>query len=359
MSRPAGLLSRGYRCLLRLYPATFRAEFAAEMDDVFGEAVADATQRGRGALVRLCLRELCAWPGAVGRQWTCTLWARFGGRKGAIMDGGPFAPEPLPSRAEAPGPVPRHYTLLAALALLVPGLALAAWFLPGSWRQTLVLGSYLYVLLGLLAGWVRGFPTWSCLHVGYSLLFALWLSVVSSPGLELLGHTFGANEVWGWRAWLGLAVVALLALLLTRSLRPLARLFAGAWRDPTRLSLVVYGTLPLVIWVLFDEVHDPYRSSFEIVIAFLLAAGAVAYVRSETTGQRILSLLAGLTVSWIVSTAGLAAYWNGPRVPGHAPFHWFDSVVPMVLAWAVVAAILLAPASLSLLQQRARPHRTA
>jgi len=98
---------------------------------------------------------------------------------------------------------------------------------------------------------------------------------------------------------------------------------------------------------------------FEIVIAFLLAAGAVAYVKSETTGQRILSLLAGLTVSWIVSTVGLAAYWNGPRVPGHAPFHWFDSVVPMVLAWAVVAAILLAPASLSLLQQRIRPHPTA
>ena len=69
--------------------------------------------------------------------------------------------------------------------------------------------------------------------------------------------------------------------------------------------------------------------------------------------------LAGLTVSWIVTTTGLAAYWNGPRVPGRAPFHWFDSVVPMVLAWAVVAAILLAPASLSLLQRRVRPHRTA
>jgi len=359
MSRPAGLLSRGYRCLLRLYPATFRAEFAAEMDEVFGEAMADAAQRGRGALARFCVRELCTWPGAVGREWMCIVWARFGGRKGAIVESGPSASESLPPRVGAPGPVPWQHHLLAALALLVPGLALAAWFLPGSWRQALVLGAYLYVLLGLLAGWVRGFPTWSCLHLGYSLVFALWLSVVSSPGLRLLGHTFGANEVWGWRAWLGLGVVALLALLLTRSLRPLARLFAGAWRDPTRLSLVVYGTLPLAIWVLFDEVHDPYRGAFEIVISFLLAAGAVAYTRSETTGQRILSLLAGLTVSWIVSTVSLAAYWNGPRVPGHVPFYWLDTVGPMVLTWAAVAAILLAPASLSLLQQRIRPHRTA
>ena len=114
-----------------------------------------------------------------------------------------------------------------------------------------------------------------------------------------------------------------------------------------------------MIWVLFDEVHDPYRGWFEIVISFLLAAGAVAYMRSETAGQRILSLLAGLTVSWIVATAGLAAYWNGPRVPGHAPFHWFDTAGPLGLTWAAVAAILLAPASFSLLQQRIRPHRTA
>ena len=107
MSRPADLLSRGYRYLLRLYPTSFRAEFAAEMDEAFAEAIADAAQRGRGALARFCLRELRTWPGAVGRQWVCILWARFGGRKGAIVDSGPFAPEPLPSRAEAPGPVPR------------------------------------------------------------------------------------------------------------------------------------------------------------------------------------------------------------------------------------------------------------
>jgi len=63
MSRSAGLLSRGYRSLLRLYPASFRAEFAAEMEEVFGEAVADAARRGRGALARLCLREVGTWPG--------------------------------------------------------------------------------------------------------------------------------------------------------------------------------------------------------------------------------------------------------------------------------------------------------
>jgi hypothetical protein len=69
MNRAIGLLTRGYRCLLRLYPASFRAEFAAEMDEVFFQAIADAAHRGWGALARLCLRELGTWPGALGREW--------------------------------------------------------------------------------------------------------------------------------------------------------------------------------------------------------------------------------------------------------------------------------------------------
>jgi len=359
MSRTARLLSRGYRCLLHFYPASFRAEFAAEMDEVFREAVADAAQRGKRALARLGLREIGTWPCAVGREWAGTLLARLDRQKGAVMNSGASSHEPVPARVDAGTPVPWYHVLLAALALLVPGLALAGWPLPDPWHLAPLFGSTLFILLGLLAGWVRGFPAWSYLYLGYGLLFALWLSNVATPGLELLGHTFARNELWGWRAWLGLGAVAVLALLLTRSLRPLARLCTGAWRDWTRLSLVVYGTLPFVTWMLFDEVHAPYRAVFSILSALLLAAGAVTYLRSETTRNRMLSLVAGLTASWLATTAGLAAYWNGPRVPGRPPFHWSDTLVPMAIAWAVVAAVLLVPATLSLLQRLARPRRAA
>ena len=67
-----------YRCLLRFYPASFRAEFAAEMHEVLDEAVADAAQGGREALARLCLREIRTWPGAEGREWAANLEARLG-----------------------------------------------------------------------------------------------------------------------------------------------------------------------------------------------------------------------------------------------------------------------------------------
>jgi len=359
MSWTARLLSSGYRCLLHLYPASFRAEFAAEMDEVFFQAIADAAHQGRGTLARLCLRELGTWPGAVGREWASVLWARLDKQKGGLVDSGLFPQEAVPAMVDPRKPVPWPDVLLATLALLVPGLALAGLPFPASWHLPLLLGSYLFILLGLLAGWVRGFPTWSYLYLGFGLVFALWLSDVATPGLELLGHTFARNEVWGWRAWLGLGVIAVLALLLTRSLRPLAGLFTGVWRDWTCLSLAVYGVLPFAIWILFDEVHDPYHAIFLIVSSLLLAAGAAAALRSETTSRRMLSLLAGLTASWLVSTVALAAYWHGPRVPGHAPFHWSETAVPMAIAWAVVVAILFVPVILSLLQRVTRPRRAA
>jgi hypothetical protein len=255
--------------------------------------------------------------------------------------------------------VPWPQTLLAALALLVPGLALAGWpNLPPGWHRALTFGSYLFILAGLLAGWVKGFPRWSYPYLGYSLIFPLWLAHVASPGLQLLGHRFTPNEVWGWRAWLGLEAVAVLALLSTRSLRPLARLLAGIWRDWTRLSLALYGTLPFVIWILFDEVHSPYRLPFLIVTSLALAAGALAHMRSTTPGRRMASLLAGLTVAWLVGTAGLSAYWHGFRVPGYAPLHWSETALPMALAGLVVAAILLVPAVFHLLR-RVVPSRRA
>lgn len=192
------------------------------------------------------------------------------------------------------------------------------------------------------------------------LVYALFMANMTTPGLRLLGHTFTRQEHWGWRAWLGLAAVAVLALLLTRSLRPLARLFTTAWRDWSRLSLALYGTLPLVLWILFGEVHAPYPAPFLAVNALCLAAGAVGQMRSKSAVGAMLSLLAGLTVSWLVTTVALAVYWHGKTlVPGLPAGHWSDSLLPMAIAWLVVAAVLLLPAFLDLLRARMQRRRAA
>ena len=209
----------------------------------------------------------------------------------------------------------------------------------------------MFILLGLLAGWITGFPRWSYAYVGYGTIYALYLSSVATPGLQFLGYAFAQNQHWGWRAWVGLAAVTILGLLITRSLRPLRGLFAGGWRDWTRWSLALYGVLPLSLWILFDEVHRPYPAPFLAVATVCLAAGALVHLRSGTRVRRVLGLLAGLTTSWLLCTAGLAAYWHGPRVPGLAPFHWSQTALPMALAGVVVVLILLSPVILGLLRR--------
>ena len=51
-----------YRAMLRLYPLSFRAEFAEEMAAVFVSSLGDAAQCGPRAVLALCTRELSEYP---------------------------------------------------------------------------------------------------------------------------------------------------------------------------------------------------------------------------------------------------------------------------------------------------------
>lgn len=356
------LLRRSYERLLGLYPASFRAEFQEEMGQVFADALTVALAGGGGAVARLCLREMATLPGAAGREWVSELRARRFAGKGATMESGEaFRGPGAQSDCPPVQPVTWGQALLAAAALLVTGLGLALTGIPAlhPWNRALMFGPCLLVLLGLVVAWLRSFPRWSYPYTGYALLFALWMSRVSTPGLTMVGYTFGRNDPWGWRAWLPLAVALLLGIVLARSLRPAVRFVTRAWHDWTLLSLSLYGGLPLLIWLCFDEVHGPLPAGFQVATSLFLAAGAVAYMRSSAGLGRALSLLAGLSAAWLLTTAGVSAYWHGFHRPyASEPYHWSDNAVPMLVAWPVVALLLLAPVILGLLRrgvQWARP----
>jgi len=352
MSQANGRFSLIYRLLLHCYPTPFRGEFAAEMEDVFDQAAADAACAGRAALAWLCVRELVDWPRALGREWASCLQASLHKQRGALMNSSKPSFDPLSPTVASQPPAPWTHAALAAAGLLVPGLALALTELPAlhSRWATLVFGSYLLVLIGLLAGWIRGFPRWSYPYLGYGLFMAWYLSTVTTPGFRILGYTFVRHERWGWRAWLGVACVAALALLATRSLRPLGRLFRGIWRDGDRLSLALYGVLPWVIWGGFGEVHNPYSVCFLVVSSLFLAAGAYVHMRSSTAVRRLLALPSGLTASWLLNTVVLTVYWHG----------WKElrMAAPMVLAWLIMAMALVLP-GLAVLVRRSLGRRRA
>jgi hypothetical protein len=259
--------------------------------------------------------------------------------------------------------------LAGMLPFLVIGLAwtmrVLVGFLPYVWLGYvafwLFIGGYLALLIGFGVGWVKGFPRWSYPYVGYVLVFTLYFMSVATPGFRIFNYTFGSNDLWGWRAWIPFSVMAVIALVLTRSVRPLFRLVMGVWQDWTRLSFGLYGIMPLVVILSFDEVNRRYQLPFLLVLTLVLAGGALAYMRSARTWRRALALLIGLTLSWAVTTVGTAIYWDGrlePWMRGE-PDHWYEIVGRSAIAGTVLVALLLAPALLGLLRRSIRFIRAA
>ena len=308
------LLTRLYACLLRLYPQPFVVEFGDEMRAVFAQALNGLGVAGfppvkrRIEMIRLFLKEVWDLPVAL----LPALRFSFGpGRKDA------FAPAAGEREQDKPDAWVGYRAswgeaLLGALPFLLFGLAhfliaihelgkptnLASrpWLLYGS-------GLLLLIAIGLAIGGIKGYPRWSYAY----LAMAVFLSSNYSNG------TF-YGVAYGWRFWVPLIVAILVPLLLTRSLRPLARLIRGAWNDWTRLSFVLYAfLLPLYTILFFDTKWGTDELISLAIDTLLLAAGAVAFLRSRTIWQRVVSLQAAMFIQ--ACKGFLFAGWlGGPHV---------------------------------------------
>ena len=56
------ILRRVYRGMVRLYPPTFRADYADELLGVFEQAIREASQQGVWPMLMVALREFADWP---------------------------------------------------------------------------------------------------------------------------------------------------------------------------------------------------------------------------------------------------------------------------------------------------------
>jgi len=188
------------------------------------------------------------------------------------------------------------------------------------------LGVYFLSALGLLIGVLKGFPRWSYAYLGLSLYFGWYYSN---------GRFYGV--VYDSWAWLPSFAAILLGLLLARSLTPLARLLQGAWNDWTRLSFVLYAfALPVLTIIFFDDDLGTFQLYGLFFDTMLLAAGAIAFLRSSTIWSRVLSLQIAVP---ILVVKGLLAGWFDGRFR------------PAVLFIILYLAFLLLPALIGLLRR--------
>jgi hypothetical protein len=347
------LLTGLYSHLIKLYPGRFLDEFGEEMGDVFAQALSGlddcatppATRRVK--MAHLFFREVWYFPLAYldARRYRVSLGdsdtpagrASYGEEKVTETRVGSRAPW----GAALVGALP---FLLFGLAYLMDGFAelgghnrLAFHLLDGSLKHpaiilTPLMGVYFVSALGLLFGLLKGFPSWSYAYLGMSLYF---------------GWSFNNQNYYGvfykWWVWLPMLAAIVLGLLLSRSLRPLVRLLQGAWNDWTRLSFALYAfALPMFTVIFFDEhwgVFQLYGLFFDTV---LLAAVAVAFLRSRTTLGRVLCLEAAVLI--------LVAKW---LLGGGFPS--FDEPLQVLYFWFLFIIIyfgfLLLPAMIGLLRR--------
>jgi len=201
------------------------------------------------------------------------------------------------------------------------------------------LAVYAFALVGLLIGWIRGFPLWSYSYLGWSLLLAWAYTNNGTKWNSQIGIPFG--------------IMVLIALLWTRSLTPLKKFLRDCWNDWTRLSLMMYA-MGAWVWMIYDENHHPYLVVFVFISALVATAATWVFMQSSSTKSRVLSIIAGFIIGKIISDINYAtwdyrAYFGFPEpTQTRTWFQSFGISISIITFWL---AILFWPAFIALIHR--------
>lgn len=233
-----------------------------------------------------------------------------------------------------PDSLPESWPGVAAgLALfLIAGWELILNELPYELHQRLFNPShwlfFLSPAVGFAVAWALRFPRWSYPYIPIAFLLPLYLSNASTPGLTLFGFPTFDRELWGWRAFIPVLVGGATAWLITRTFKPWGRFFSQIGQDWTLGSYALSGTLPLVIFIAYDEMDRLYTMRDVSLLTAMLIGMAVIYLRSRTFHRRRLTIIVGILTILGYAAASVTVYWFrlGP-----------DNVyIPGMILWTII-----------------------
>jgi len=321
------IVVRAHGVLIRLYPREFREEFGEEMREVFIDTLDGEAARGWAPVLRLALREIGDWPGALLQAY----WHAI--RKETIVKEPTKVTEvdvhALSDEGTCHAASPWREAVLAGvphvlLALTIQAVSVAlahGWFpvVADDARTLQGVGGGVFVVglaAALLIAWRQDWPRWSSSWLGYVPLLLMLLVL---GALKLLESALGDWMVNN----LGNAFVRLLGPLVLAT-----GAFALALRDRRQFLLAV---LPAVIlgWSYLMEFTSPAVRAFVSLLAWLGVAG-VAVLIARVGGVR-----SGLWITLAFSlTVGLlftyARTYHASFPPG-APAHYDQP--PTLLKW--------------------------
>ncbi|MEK7327250.1 MAG: hypothetical protein AAB217_18550, partial [Chloroflexota bacterium] len=262
-----------YTWLLKLYPPRFRAEFEAEMQAVFSEAINETARRGRTSLATVFLREVWDLPGnALREHWsrqeepTMSTAMNFDNSTAGPM----FDHQPGTWKDAALAGLP--HLLVVVLALLPLGTYKSGSTIYPVWLFVLP-G---FILAALALAWRRGWPRWSASWYVYVATIALLLPQIALFAVPLI--------IVGWLYWI-------------------------TGRDRIK-GLLTATPLMLLFWSPALEFVEPtIHNSIQLGMVLLAGAMAMAIVRLNNVRIGLwLALDASLLIGLLAAYA--RTYWH-------------------------------------------------
>lgn len=338
-------MKRFYSLLLYLFPRAYREEYGDELQAVFGLSLDDALARGSFEFLGVILRELRGLPYAA-------LHAHLRERRKRKMTGksaSRFDFEPG-SRTESFAALT---PFLFGMVMVLVGYLARYWTAP-MWVQIAFVVLFWPSILGMfLLGSTKGLPRWFLPYLGVLLAIA-----------ALLLFSFLGNfrlDVWWYRSsglanvfnfgnflWIGLILLVFLLLAISRSVPRFHPFYQRLRDDWTLLSFLLYGTVPLMLWLIFDGYVNE-EPVFALSL-FVLALGGWFYLRNDEPLKRFVSLQVGLVLSMFTAGAGKAALilWSRSQ---KLDFVLKDELSFSLETWLWLAVIMSLPLLFNLLPQ--------
>lgn len=214
---------------------------------------------------------------------------------------------------------------------------------------SLVFSPLLAFLVVLAVSVKRAFPRWTLPYWGLVGVFFLYLMTFS-------GTIAGQNFDGGWWIWLPVMLAAGVGAWLGFKSNRAGWRMQSTKNDWTSVTFVLYGILPAMLVLGYDEVHDNQLMILSSML--ILAAGALFHMRSNHLWQRALSLVLGFCLSWGLAAINLTNYWSGRQeVWMDQAGDWWGTLLPMLNSGAIMLCILLLPWLFSLLRNLLSPSR--
>lgn len=337
-----------YTVFLYLYPKKYREEYGDELRTVFNLSLDEMLGKAGMEIAWRISREFLSLPKAILHEH---LRER---RKTKMMKS--FASRfdfALGSRNETRAAlIPFLFgSLMILFSYISYSLAFPMWM-----QVTFVFIFWLLLISLFVIGFAKGAPRWFMPYLGLPLpiisliIFNSWLDDWIGIRFNRLYERswFMGQFVFQGLLWVGL-IGSILLLVLTVSLIPKFHPFYNRLKnDWTLLCFILYGAMPFVLVLTFDEYK--YGEPYMFLAFLILAAGGWFYLRNDELWKKFLCLYIGVALSMLTAVVGKAIILPIQEWPVFIdPSYWKSEAMSTLVTWMWLALVMLIPPALTLL----------